>query len=121
MPMSIPASPKPSPRMDADSLHPCDGGGASPGGERLTDIEAAIAGIWEELVSTAPTHPDHDWFELGGHSLAAMRLANRVRERFGVQLEATEVFEAPTLRSYAARVAEGVVAPAGSGTGAGRE
>src|SRR5690606_33882369 len=106
MPMSIPASPEPSPRTAADSKQTRGNDGASPAGDSLTDLEFAIAGIWEELIGTAPTRPEDDWYELGGHSLAAIRLANRVRERFGVQLETTVVFEASSLRSYAARVAE---------------
>ncbi len=46
--------------------------------------------------------PDASFFELGGHSLTAIRLANRVREEFGVEYPVARFYEDPTLRAMAA-------------------
>ncbi len=91
-----------------------------PGGERgdgpayrapVDEAERALAAMWESLLGVRPVGLDDDFFRLGGHSMLAVRLAVRVRERFGVELPPSALFEHPTLGSLAARL--------GRGTGAG--
>jgi amino acid adenylation domain-containing protein len=53
---------------------------------------AALAMVWQSLLNRAVRRADDDFFELGGHSLALMRLANRVREQFGVELRVPELW-----------------------------
>jgi amino acid adenylation domain-containing protein len=70
-----------------------------------TEVEQALAAIWEEVLGVGSVGRADDFFHLGGHSLLAMRLASRVRARFGAGLELRDIFEAPTLAGQAARIA----------------
>jgi amino acid adenylation domain-containing protein len=67
-------------------------------------VEAAIASIWQNLLGSARIGRTDDFFELGGHSLSALRVASRVRDRFGVELPLKTLFEARTLQALAARI-----------------
>ncbi|MEF7613141.1 amino acid adenylation domain-containing protein [Aquincola sp. MAHUQ-54] len=72
-----------------------------------TDTERGLAEIWRETLqlpaSQGPGLQD-SFFELGGHSLVAMRIAARVRSRFGIELPLAAVFEHPTLHALAVHV-----------------
>ncbi|HEX6199795.1 MAG TPA: condensation domain-containing protein, partial [Thermoanaerobaculia bacterium] len=74
------------------------------GGAPRTGTEAALAGIWRELLGVAEPAPDDDFFELGGHSLAVGRLVARVRRDLGVELAPGAVFEGRTLAAVARAV-----------------
>ena len=65
-------------------------------------IEAALGGLWTEVLGIEGIAPGDDFFVLGGDSLSALELAEHVREVFGVELT-TEVLagEAATLSGMA--------------------
>jgi acyl transferase domain-containing protein/thioesterase domain-containing protein/acyl carrier protein len=97
----IPALPKAPARR-------AQGGGAALGeeGSALNPVEAGIADVWRELLGVDEVSRDDDFFALGGHSLAAVRLFARIRKQFAVDLPLAILFEAPTLSSLAAIVAQ---------------
>jgi amino acid adenylation domain-containing protein len=66
-----------------------------------------IGGLWAELLELPAIDPDSNFFALGGNSLLALRMVNRIRTELGVELTMGEVFEAPTVRTFTARVAGG--------------
>ncbi|WPP05120.1 condensation domain-containing protein [Methylocella tundrae] len=71
---------------------------------RLDSIEMKLASIWRELLKVREIGPNSNFFELGGHSLLTIRLMARVAADFGVKLDPVTLFQAPTLREFAARL-----------------
>ena len=69
-----------------------------------TEVEQALAEVWQEVLGIDRVGRGDHFFHLGGHSLLAMRLATRVRALFGIDLELRDFFEAPTLSGFAERV-----------------
>jgi acyl transferase domain-containing protein len=74
-------------------------------------IEAQLTQMWRDLLGIDAIGLDDNFFELGGHSLLATRVLARVFDMFGVQVSLRTLFEAPTLRQFAAVVAS-LVEPA---------
>jgi amino acid adenylation domain-containing protein len=75
-----------------------------------TDLERAVAVVWQEILGVEPVGLHDNFFELGGNSLAGLRLVGRLRERLGIGLSEVSLYEAPTVgalaRMIAARAAE---------------
>jgi NAD(P)-dependent dehydrogenase (short-subunit alcohol dehydrogenase family) len=61
------------------------------------ELEAKMAGIWQELLGIDLVGVHDDFFELGGHSLLATQLTSRLRQTFNVSLSVTSIFETPTV------------------------
>lgn len=68
-------------------------------------LQSQIATIWCELLGVDQVAPDDNFFGLGGHSLLATRVIGRIEAACGVQLALRDIFDAPTLRALAERVA----------------
>jgi acyl carrier protein len=79
-------------------------GGRGGAGTPPASLQAAIAGIWTELLGVPEVAPDQDFFELGGTSLSAARVLTRTRAAVGVKLTPADLFEHPTLAEFAAQV-----------------
>ncbi len=75
----------------------------------LTDpVERSLQEIWERVLGQRPIGPDDDFFLLGGHSLKAIRMLAEIERVHGIALRAPTLFDAPTIRTLAARLAETV-------------
>jgi NAD(P)-dependent dehydrogenase (short-subunit alcohol dehydrogenase family)/acyl carrier protein len=68
--------------------------------------EANLAAIWAGLLGIEAVGATDDFFALGGHSLLATRVLARIGEQFGVRLALRDMFDAPTVRLLAQRIAE---------------
>ncbi|HEU0299083.1 MAG TPA: phosphopantetheine-binding protein, partial [Longimicrobium sp.] len=75
-----------------------------------TDVEEAVAAMWEELLGISPIGIHDDFFALGGHSLLATQIISRCRESFGLELPLKAIFEAPTIARFATLVEDAIVA-----------
>lgn len=63
-----------------------------------SDLERAIAGIWQEMLGVAQVGIIDNFFtDLGGNSLLATQLISRLRDRFQVELPLRRFFEGPTV------------------------
>ncbi|MFG2052930.1 amino acid adenylation domain-containing protein [Micromonospora sp. NPDC048930] len=85
-------------------------------------VEEQICRIWAELLEVPAVRPDDDFFALGGNSLLALRLVQRLRADLGTEVPFGQIFDAPTVRGLAARLAAGdgtvrCVVPLADGTG----
>ncbi len=69
-------------------------------------VEELVAGIWSELLGVGPVAATANFFALGGHSLLATQTVSRVRAAIGVEVPLIALFQAPTVRQFAARVEE---------------
>ncbi|MFI6685150.1 condensation domain-containing protein [Streptomyces sp. NPDC050485] len=80
---------------------------ARPAPERqppIGPVEGAVARLWAELLDLADHRSigrDESFFALGGGSLAAVRAANRLRERFGIGHARELLSSAVTVRTVA--------------------
>ena len=66
-----------------------------------TEMEAALAELWQQLLSSNEVGTNDHFFELGGHSLTAMMLVALVREKWGIKLQLADLFRHPTLSDMA--------------------
>ncbi|HYG61349.1 MAG TPA: amino acid adenylation domain-containing protein, partial [Thermoanaerobaculia bacterium] len=69
-----------------------------------TQVEEILAGIWAELLGLERVGTADSFFELGGHSLLATQVMSRLRSAFDVEIPLRDVFEAPILSDFAARI-----------------
>lgn len=70
-----------------------------------TATEELLASIWSNVLGIENPGIDDDFFHLGGHSLLAMQVISRVNERLKVSLAIREMFDGPTIRELAAKIA----------------
>jgi acyl carrier protein len=73
---------------------------ASPETLPKTDLEIQIATIWSDVLGVEGLDMRSGFFEIGGHSLTAMRIVNRIRTQFGVDVKLRLLFEYPTLGDF---------------------
>jgi len=71
-----------------------------------TPVEQMLASIWSELLGLARVGIHDNFFESGGHSLLATQLISRVREKFQVEVALRQLFERPTIESFATVIEE---------------
>jgi amino acid adenylation domain-containing protein len=70
-----------------------------------TPIEAAVAGIWADVLGLGEVGRCDDFFQLGGDSLLAVRVLSRISSDLHADLPLYELFESPTVEAVAAKLA----------------
>jgi len=71
-----------------------------------TEAEIRLTRIWHELLHMSDIGPTDNYFELGGSSLSAARMFDLIEKRFKKRLPMATLYEAPTIRELAARIAD---------------
>ncbi|WP_437796531.1 non-ribosomal peptide synthetase [Sorangium sp. So ce693] len=69
-----------------------------------TEVERALAALWEELLAVELIGRDDDFFALGGHSLLAVRLVHRIDTELHATIPVRTVFQRPRLEALAALI-----------------
>lgn len=71
-----------------------------------SEIERAVAEIWQELFGGPRIGLHDNFFELGGNSLVAIQLVSQLRRAFQVELPLSRLFESPTIAGLATAISE---------------
>ncbi|HEX2202006.1 MAG TPA: amino acid adenylation domain-containing protein [Longimicrobium sp.] len=71
-----------------------------------TETEAALCGMWAELLRVERVGVEDNFFDLGGHSLLATVLVSRIREQMQLEVPLHRVFQTPTVAGLAGVVEE---------------
>lgn len=72
-----------------------------------TDLERAVAGIWQEVLNTPSLPgPMDNFFSLGGDSVAMIMVELRIKEEFTVQLPEGSVLTTSSLRELSQLIEE---------------
>jgi nonribosomal peptide synthetase DhbF len=80
---------------------PCAG---APADSARPQTLAAIAGFWQDVLSTAEVSHGEGFFELGAQSLHLPRVQYMIEDRLKVRVEISDFFRYPTVAALAARV-----------------
>ncbi|WP_188307788.1 non-ribosomal peptide synthetase, partial [Streptomyces sp. CBMA123] len=67
----------------------------------VTEVEKALAAIWEDVLGVERVGLNDDFFALGGHSLLATVVTHRVREALGTEIAVRALFEDRTVAGLA--------------------
>lgn len=69
-----------------------------------TATEQRIAKVWSEVLELDQVGIDDDFFALGGYSILASQIIARLRREPEAGLTLRDIFEAPTIRQFVARI-----------------
>jgi acyl carrier protein len=73
--------------------------GESPAGlDELRETERCVGEVWASVLGVPRVAPDDNFFEMGGHSLNALQMLLRLHDRFGVEVNLADLYDAPVLR-----------------------
>ncbi|MEG4440643.1 amino acid adenylation domain-containing protein [Microcoleus sp. AT9_B5] len=71
-----------------------------------TDIEQAIATVWQQVLHLEKVGVDDNFFDLGGHSLLMAQAHSKLREVVARDVSMIEMFKYPTISSLAQYLSE---------------
>jgi len=66
-----------------------------------SDIEEAVARVWQDLLGLSQVGANDNFFDLGGHSLLLVRLQSKLRQVLRTEFKIVDLFRYPTVRSLA--------------------
>lgn len=66
-----------------------------------SEMERAIATIWQEVLHLKKVGVNDNFFDLGGHSLLMVKIHSQLSERFKTDLSLLDLFRYPTISSLA--------------------
>jgi amino acid adenylation domain-containing protein/non-ribosomal peptide synthase protein (TIGR01720 family) len=69
-----------------------------------TEMEQAIAGVWQKMFGVEQVSIEDNFFDLGGHSLLLVQTHSRLLETLRIEFPIVTLFEHPTVRSLASHL-----------------
>jgi aryl carrier-like protein len=93
-------------KVDRATLSGIDDTGAPAEAERvpLSPVQAALLGLWAEVLQRNQVALDDNFFTMGGNSLRVMELTSRIRGELSLGVELLDVYTYPTVRELADRL-----------------
>jgi acyl carrier protein len=76
-------------------------------GQSSAEAEQSIAAVWRQVLGVTDVGPHDNFFDLGGTSLLLLKVHSLLTQKFGADIAVTELFQYPTIRSLATRLAPG--------------
>ena len=83
----------------------------------VTPIQIQMAAMWADLLRVGRVGLRDGFFTLGGHSMLAVRMLNRIREAFAVDIPLRTVFRAQTIEELSAHVEAALLVGRSGGDG----
>ncbi|TQS28847.1 phosphopantetheine-binding protein, partial [Microbispora sp. KK1-11] len=71
-----------------------------------TDLERLLADTWRHVLDLDQVGVHDNFFELGGNSLLAVEIATEAANRSGLHIDLVDVYENPTVRLLAGKLAD---------------
>ncbi len=69
------------------------------------EIERTVASVWQKALGVTSVSATDNFFDLGGHSLMIVKVHSELRSTIGHDLSIVEMFQYPTVRLLARRIA----------------
>jgi len=69
-----------------------------------TEIEKAVADLWEEVLECRKSNRSDDFFGIGGDASLAGRVISNIEQTCHVRLQPQILFQSPTLADFARRL-----------------
>jgi len=67
-----------------------------------TEVETAIAALWQSVLNLEQVGLHDNFFDLGGHSLLMVRVHGQIQKQLAIEIPLVELFRYPTVSSLAA-------------------
>jgi acyl carrier protein len=80
-----------------------------------TEVQTRLAALWADVLRVSRVGIRESFFALGGHSMLAVRMLNRLRDSFGVEIPLRTVFRAQTVEELSAHVEAALLVGGNSG------
>jgi acyl carrier protein len=77
------------------------GGSRADAARPQTELETAIARVWEEVLRVDRVGIHDNFFDLGGHSLHAIRIVANLKGKLGLEIPIRQLFLTPTVAQLA--------------------
>lgn len=84
--------------------------------EPRTELEHALADIWQAVLGLEQVGAHDTFMDLGGHSLLAIQLASRIRELFEIELSVANLYKTPTVAGLAEAIVQSLATDADTET-----
>lgn len=75
-----------------------------------TSLEAAVLGVWKDVLGVNDIGVQDNFFDIGGHSVLAIQLADELGKGLGLRIKVAQIFEAQTVEAFAELITRGAVA-----------